>query len=372
MSGFVCPRCGETTEIFKTDGGRRLAETYQVPFLGKIPIDPAVGDACDTGIPFLRRQADSATTRAMQSLVDSLLRTIEKTSPADEAGSAPAQVASQPKTEPAATNGELKIAVPVADGKLNLHFGHCEAFVLLRVDPREKKILATERYRRPAPRAGPASPLAGRARREPGDCRRHGRAGPGPVRRAGDPRDRRHPCESPETLVRQYLDETLHPAPTPATIDVACTQFTAAARNHNVRPRNHRHAPVLPALRPGKSAVARPAVSADADGTVRATFQADSRLQGYDGILHGGVISALLDAAMTHCLWHHGVEAVTGDLRGSFVASIPCDARVEMRAWIASQLPPLYRMKSEIRCGGEIAARADAKFMQRGENGHVS
>jgi Mrp family chromosome partitioning ATPase len=47
MSGFVCPHCSECTNIFSSGGGTILAETSKVPFLGKIPIDPALADAMD-------------------------------------------------------------------------------------------------------------------------------------------------------------------------------------------------------------------------------------------------------------------------------------------------------------------------------------
>ena len=60
-------------------------------------------------------------------------------------------------------------------------------------------------------------------------------------------------------------------------------------------------------------------------GDINATFQAHPRLQGYQGILHGGVSSALLDAAMTHCLFHQSIEAVTGDLHVRFLKSVPCN-----------------------------------------------
>lgn len=38
----------------------------------------------------------------------------------------------------------MKIALPLAGGKLSLHFGHCESFALFDVDPTEKKILQRE------------------------------------------------------------------------------------------------------------------------------------------------------------------------------------------------------------------------------------
>jgi ATP-binding protein involved in chromosome partitioning len=49
MSGFACPHCGTVTDIFKAGGGQRLADEAGVPFLGRIPIDPAVAQAGDTG-----------------------------------------------------------------------------------------------------------------------------------------------------------------------------------------------------------------------------------------------------------------------------------------------------------------------------------
>lgn len=107
------------------------------------------------------------------------------------------------------------------------------------------------------------------------------------------------------------------------------------------------------------------AFQADDDGTVAARFQSHRGLQGYDGIIHGGVISALLDAAMTHCLFHSGVRALTADLRVRFLQSIPCHAALDLRAWALSTRPPLYHLKAEVMTAGRIAAWAEAKFMQQ-------
>lgn len=49
MSGFVCPNCSETTDIFSKGGGKRLSDMYQCPFLGTIPIDPRISVAQDNG-----------------------------------------------------------------------------------------------------------------------------------------------------------------------------------------------------------------------------------------------------------------------------------------------------------------------------------
>ncbi|XP_060840637.1 cytosolic Fe-S cluster assembly factor Nubp2 homolog [Rhopalosiphum padi] len=42
MSGYVCPNCAECTNLFSSNGGKSLAEHFQVPFLGTVPIDPKV------------------------------------------------------------------------------------------------------------------------------------------------------------------------------------------------------------------------------------------------------------------------------------------------------------------------------------------
>jgi acyl-coenzyme A thioesterase PaaI-like protein len=98
-------------------------------------------------------------------------------------------------------------------------------------------------------------------------------------------------------------------------------------------------------------------------GAVWARFQARRLFQGYEGILHGGVICALLDAAMTHCLFHGGVRAVTGDLRVRFSRPVPCRAVLHLRAWPLSMRPPLYRVAAALLQGRRAMARAEARFM---------
>jgi Mrp family chromosome partitioning ATPase/NifU-like protein involved in Fe-S cluster formation len=51
MSGYVCRKCGERIDIFKTGGGEALAEEMGVPFLGRIPIDPEIVRLGDEGAP---------------------------------------------------------------------------------------------------------------------------------------------------------------------------------------------------------------------------------------------------------------------------------------------------------------------------------
>jgi ATP-binding protein involved in chromosome partitioning len=66
MSYFVCPHCGHVAEIFGSGGGERVANKYGVPLLGQIPIDPAVREGGDRGVPVVVGQPGSSTAQAFR------------------------------------------------------------------------------------------------------------------------------------------------------------------------------------------------------------------------------------------------------------------------------------------------------------------
>ena len=69
MSGFVCPKCGAKIDIFRSGGGRKIAEELSVPFLGSIPIDEKVCEDSDKGVPFIIEHADSPASKAFMEIV---------------------------------------------------------------------------------------------------------------------------------------------------------------------------------------------------------------------------------------------------------------------------------------------------------------
>ena len=60
MSGFACPHCGETIDLFKTGGGERTAKDMDVKFLGRVPIDPQMVLLGDSGSPVVLTDGESA------------------------------------------------------------------------------------------------------------------------------------------------------------------------------------------------------------------------------------------------------------------------------------------------------------------------
>lgn len=78
MSYFVCGHCGERTEIFAHGGGERAAETLGVPFLGRVPIDPAIREGGDTGRPLVVADPASPQAKAFRDIAGRVMARFAK------------------------------------------------------------------------------------------------------------------------------------------------------------------------------------------------------------------------------------------------------------------------------------------------------
>ncbi len=70
MSALLCPHCDEEIEVFGSGGGERLAEEMELPFLGRVPLDPVVRSAGDEGAPTVLSAPDSGAGRALRAIAD--------------------------------------------------------------------------------------------------------------------------------------------------------------------------------------------------------------------------------------------------------------------------------------------------------------
>jgi len=136
MSGFVCPKCGENIDILKSGGGEDMAMQMAVPFLGRIPIDPQIVQACDAGRPFISSNIQSPTAQAIEQTFRHLLQPETITQINKEA------------------RDKMRIAIPLTNGRLSAHFGHCEQFAIVDADPDAKKLTHIEMLTPPAHEPG--------------------------------------------------------------------------------------------------------------------------------------------------------------------------------------------------------------------------
>jgi ATP-binding protein involved in chromosome partitioning len=80
MSGFVCPHCNEETDIFKRGGGELTAEVLGCPFLGRIPLDPAIVSGGDDGRPIVVSQPEGAHAEAFRVVAEAVIAEVARRS----------------------------------------------------------------------------------------------------------------------------------------------------------------------------------------------------------------------------------------------------------------------------------------------------
>jgi ATP-binding protein involved in chromosome partitioning len=78
MSGFTCPHCGKTVDIFKTGGGEKAARDFNIPFLGRIPLDPRIVETGDAGEIFFTKNDDSEATKSFKKIVKKIETLVDK------------------------------------------------------------------------------------------------------------------------------------------------------------------------------------------------------------------------------------------------------------------------------------------------------
>jgi Mrp family chromosome partitioning ATPase len=79
MSGFVCPHCGKSTDLFKTGGGEKAAREMKVAFLGKVPFEPEIVSSGDEGKPFIWEQKESTAAKVFGQMVERITKDLGTT-----------------------------------------------------------------------------------------------------------------------------------------------------------------------------------------------------------------------------------------------------------------------------------------------------
>jgi ATP-binding protein involved in chromosome partitioning len=208
MSGFLCPHCGDRVEIFGTGGGERLAKEMKVPFLGRIPIEPEVAVSGDAGLPYFLRYTDTAAGKAFAEIVRPILEREASAAGALHTESSRAAATGAPIDEHKERN--MRIAIPMAGGRLSPHFGHCARFALLDVDQAAKTIIGKQELEPPEHQPG----LFPRWLAEKGAtliiAGGMGASAQKLFAESGIQVVIGAPAETPETLVSSFMSGTLH------------------------------------------------------------------------------------------------------------------------------------------------------------------
>src|SRR5213080_3346350 len=77
MSYFVCPHCGERTEVFRAGGGQRLADELGVPLVGQVPLQAGMSDLADTGRPIVVAEPASPAGVALREMAERVVQLLQ-------------------------------------------------------------------------------------------------------------------------------------------------------------------------------------------------------------------------------------------------------------------------------------------------------
>src|SRR2546421_9860437 len=100
-----------------------------------------------------------------------------------------------------------------------------------------------------------------------------------------------------------------------------------------------------------------------------ARYTALQRHQGYDGLLHGGVVTALLDEAMGWAIFHQGIWGVTAKINVSFRQPVPIGENLRVVGEIARDRGRVLETRGSVERAedGTVLAEAEAIFLRMPE-----
>jgi len=146
MSGLKCPHCGKMIEIFKTHGGMLTAKKEGLRLLATLPFEPDVVSNGDTGDMCILDNNKLLITQEFNKMVDEIVKLTETRAEPSPKPNKEFQTGRKLSTD------TKVLVIPVSDGKLSAHFGHCEEFAF--IETRDGKIVKMEMRNPPAHEPG--------------------------------------------------------------------------------------------------------------------------------------------------------------------------------------------------------------------------
>ncbi|OPX36461.1 MAG: chromosome partitioning protein ParA [Desulfobacteraceae bacterium 4484_190.1] len=130
MSGLQCPYCGKLINIFKKNGGSITAQKERLKLLGALPLQPEVVNNGDIGSMKFLDNDQLPFTMEFNKMVDEIIKSVENRKKV----SLKSKKVNASDTGKKVMKGVKVFVIPVSDGKLSSHFGHCEQFAFVETE----------------------------------------------------------------------------------------------------------------------------------------------------------------------------------------------------------------------------------------------
>lgn len=100
------------------------------------------------------------------------------------------------------------------------------------------------------------------------------------------------------------------------------------------------------------------------DGAITAEWRPTENWEGFAGIVHGGIISTVLDEAMSKAVAAMNYEALTGELRVRFRHYVAAGENLRIRGWVVESVKRLVKAEATLTAAdGSERAHAWARFL---------
>jgi Mrp family chromosome partitioning ATPase/predicted Fe-Mo cluster-binding NifX family protein len=201
MNGLQCPHCGKIIEIFKTHGGMLTAKKEGLRLLGSLPFEPEVVSLGDIGNMSLLDNSKLLITQKFNKLVDDIIKITSI-----DTRTVPEPIIKIPMSEKRSEDSKLLI-LPVSNGKLSSHFGHCKQFAFFEIQ--NGKIAKTELLIPPVHEPGVFPQWLNERGADIVIAAAMGKRAQQLLEEKGIDVIIGAPMDSPESLINQYLSGTL-------------------------------------------------------------------------------------------------------------------------------------------------------------------
>jgi len=202
MSGLTCPHCGKIIDLFKTQGGMATAKKENLRLLATLPFEPELVKEGDVGDISLLDNDGLLITREFKKMAGEIV----KISGADHDLSAKLKKKKLSPQKKDVAGGKV-LVIPVSDGKLAPHFGHCEQFAFIETE--DGKIKRSEMHTPPPHEPGILPFWLNEQGADTAIVGGMGERAQELLREKGIEVIIGAPIDSPESIANQYLSNTL-------------------------------------------------------------------------------------------------------------------------------------------------------------------
>ena len=100
------------------------------------------------------------------------------------------------------------------------------------------------------------------------------------------------------------------------------------------------------------------------DGSASSRVTLDERFQGWQGVIHGGILATLLDEVAIYACRSQGEQFVTVEINVRYRKPVPVASLIDLKGQITKKIRKLYTVKSRIEINGTLHAEAEVRVMQ--------